>query len=246
LSLYQYGWNNPILKPDPNGQMPCCGETGAAIGGFVTGLGEAVVRNVKALTVNLPQTLQGLGSLGNPVGQVQAAVGGAMLYNKTKSDWNAGDTRTRGNIVGNIVGEIGIAVAGSKGVGSLGKAGTVAEVVSLEARATEIHGAVSAATQSRTTIAVGAATTAAGDAVRIVGSSENKLRPMQRAMLNAGEVGATGSGHAEVTVLNYAKSNGMTVQSVAASRPICPSCASSLQSAGVTAASALKDVKKTQ
>jgi hypothetical protein len=168
-----------------------------------------------------------------------------MLYDKTKSDWNTGDTRTRANIVGNVVGEIAIAVAGSKGAGSLGKAGAVGEVVSLEARAAEIHGAVSAATQSRTTIAVGNATTAAGDAVRIVGSSENKLRPMQRAMLKAGEVGATGPGHAEVTVLNYAQANGMTVQSVAASRPICPSCATSLQGAGVTAASALKVVKKT-
>jgi hypothetical protein len=45
--------------------------------------------------------------------------------------------------------------------------------------------------------------------------------------------------------LNYAQANGMTVQSVAASRPICPSCATSLQGAGVTAASALKVVKKT-
>jgi hypothetical protein len=58
-------------------------------------------------------------------------------------------------------------------------------------------------------------------------------------------LGATGPGHAEVTVLNYANANGMTVQSVAASRPICPSCATSLQGAGVTPASALKVVKKT-
>jgi hypothetical protein len=116
------------LKSDPDGLYPCCGETGAAIGGFMSGLGESVVRNAKALTVNLPQTLEGLGSLGNPVGQMQAAVGGAMLYDKTKSDWNTGDTRTRASIVGNVVGEIAIAVAGSKGAGSLGKAGVVSEV----------------------------------------------------------------------------------------------------------------------
>ena len=129
LSLYQYGWNNPILKPDPDGLVPpCCGGAGVAIEGFVTGLGEAVVRNVKALTVNLPQTLQSLGNLANPVGQVQAAVGGAMLYDKTKSDWNTGDTRTRANIIGNVVGEIGIAVAGSKGAGSLGKTGVVSDI----------------------------------------------------------------------------------------------------------------------
>ena len=101
------------------------------------GVGDAVVRNVKALTVNLPETIQGLASLSSPVGQLQAAVGGAMLYDKTKSDWNTGDTRTRANIVGNVVGEIGIAVAGTKGLGNLGKAGTVAEVaVSSVGRAT--------------------------------------------------------------------------------------------------------------
>jgi hypothetical protein len=128
LSLYQYGWNNPVLRSDPDGLYPCCGETGAAVGGFMSGLGESVVRNVKALTVNLPQTLEGLGSLANPVGQMQATVSGAMLYDKTKSDWNAGDTRTRANIVGNVVGEIAIAVAGSKGAGSLGKAGVASDI----------------------------------------------------------------------------------------------------------------------
>ena len=128
LSLYQYGWNNPILKSDADGLMPCCGETGAAVGGFVSGVGEAIVRNVKALTVNLPETLQGLESLGNPVGQIQAVAGGLMLYDKTKSDWNAGDTRTRANIVGNVVGEIGIAVAGSKGAGSIGKASVASDI----------------------------------------------------------------------------------------------------------------------
>ena len=106
----------------------CCGEAGAAVGGFMSGLGESLVRNVKALTVNLPQTLEGLGSLANPVGQMQAAAGGVMLYDKTKSDFNAGDTRTRANIVGNVIGEVAIAVAGSKGAGSLGKAGVVSDI----------------------------------------------------------------------------------------------------------------------
>ena len=37
-------------------------------------------------------------------------------------------SRTRANIVGNIVGETGIAVAGSKGAGSLGKVGVVSDI----------------------------------------------------------------------------------------------------------------------
>lgn len=108
---------------------PCCGEVGNAVGGFLEGVGESVVRNVKALTVNLPETLQGMASLSSPLGQMNAAVGAGMLYEKTKSDWNTGDTRTRANIVGIVVGEVAIAVAGSKGAGILGKAGVVSDVV---------------------------------------------------------------------------------------------------------------------
>ncbi len=131
VSPYNFNQNNPINRIDPTGALdePCCGETGAAVSGFLEGVGESVVRNVKALTVNLPETLQGMASLSSPMGQFQTAIGAGMLYEKTKSDWNTGDTRTRANIVGNVVGEIGIAVAGSKGAGSLGKAGVVSDVV---------------------------------------------------------------------------------------------------------------------
>ena len=64
VSLYQYSWNNPILKSDPDGKEPCCGQVGSALGGFFEGISQAVVRNVKAVTVNLPETLQGMASLG--------------------------------------------------------------------------------------------------------------------------------------------------------------------------------------
>ncbi|MBO9613212.1 MAG: RHS repeat-associated core domain-containing protein [Dyadobacter sp.] len=129
LSLYQYGWNNPILRSDPNGDMPdCCGEWGTVVGQFAKGVGEAVVRNVRAVTVDLPQTLSGLARTSTLAGKVEAAVGVAMLYEQTQSDWNSGDVGTRANIAGNVVGEVGIAVVGSKGLGNLGKAGVVSDI----------------------------------------------------------------------------------------------------------------------
>ena len=51
----------------------------------------------------------------------------------------------------------------------------------------------------------------------------------QRAILQSGEVEATGKGHAEVTVTNYAKANNINIQSVGASRPICFNCALTIQ-----------------
>ena len=61
--------------------------------------------------------------------------------------------------------------------------------------------------------------------MRIVGSSEpGGLRKQQKAMLQPGEVAATGLGHAEVTVTNFAKSNGLDISEIAASRPVCENC----------------------
>jgi len=49
-----------------------------------------------------------------------------------------------------------------------------------------------------------------------------------------------GKGHAEVTILNHAATNGMTVNAVAASRPICADCAVAIGNAGAAPASPLK------
>lgn len=63
---------------------------------------------------------------------------------------------------------------------------------SLGDRVAEIHSATSPDTQRRTTIAGGEGTDASGNPVRVVGSSEPRLRPAQRAMLEPGKVEAKG------------------------------------------------------
>ena len=87
--------------------------------------------------------------------------------------------------------------------------------------------------QRRTTITVDDAVDAEGNAARVVGSSEVRLRPAQRAMLQAGEVEARGPGHAEVAVLDHVKTNNLNVRSIGASRPICSNCAVNISSFGI-------------
>ena len=55
----------------------------------------------------------------------------------------------------------------------------------------------------------------------------------------------SGEGHAETTILNHAKANGMSVSAVAASRPICGECATAIYNAGAVPASPLKPLKYT-
>jgi hypothetical protein len=115
--------------------------------------------------------------------------------------------------------------------------------VDILTRAREIHAALPEATQRRTTTAVAQAVTEDGSPIVLVGSSEVRLRPAQRSALRANEVAVKGEGHAEVTILNFARDNNMKVKSVAASRPICEGCAGSISTSGANAASPLKKGK---
>ncbi|WP_344810207.1 RHS repeat-associated core domain-containing protein, partial [Chitinophaga oryziterrae] len=113
---------------------------------------------------------------------------------------------------------------------------------SLATRAKDVHDALPLQTQSRTTTAVASATTSEGENVTLVASSEPRLRPAQRAALRPGEVEVKGMGHAEQTIINHANANGMKVNEVAASRPICPSCAAAINNSGAKPASELKRI----
>jgi hypothetical protein len=108
-----------------------------------------------------------------------------------------------------------------------------------EQRAAEIHATLKPGTQSRTTTAV----TETAEGTRVVSSSERRLRPAQRKALQPGEVEGVGPGHAEVTGVNAAEGMGLTPTGTAASRPICPGCADTLQQRGVQPLSPLKKRK---
>jgi hypothetical protein len=77
----------------------------------------------------------------------------------------------------------------------------------------------------------GQATDAHGNKLGPRGSSEGTLRPAQRAALQPGEVAVSGQAgtHAEVNVLNSAKQNGQTLNSIAPSRPACAACTTTMQ-----------------
>lgn len=180
----------------------------------------------------------------------------SAVGNRLNEAWN--NPEIAGELAFNFVttavtlGEAGVAVASKVRAGtSIAASARViagvaeAEVVAAEVaggvrsaaeRAAEIHGALKPATQARTTTAV----TETAEGVRVVSSSEQRLRPAQRTALKPGEVEGVGQGHAEVTGINAAEAMGFKPTGSAASRPICPGCADTLQQRGVQPLSPLK------
>lgn len=82
------------------------------------------------------------------------------------------------------------------------------------------------------TTAVADVVSADGTRERLVGSSRRTLNPAQRAALRPGEIPVSGSGHAEITVLNAARLRGQAVKAVTATRPVCASCKQAIEGAG--------------
>ena len=90
---------------------------------------------------------------------------------------------------------------------------------------------------------VGLAEDAAGVRKILIGTSEpgGYLRP--GVTLAPGEQLVEGLGHAEVDIIDYAKSNGLRLLEVGATRRICASCAAAIERAGATPVTPLKVVK---
>ncbi|NMT34281.1 hypothetical protein HGQ62_06525 [Stenotrophomonas maltophilia] len=122
----------------------------------------------------------------------------------------------------------------SGGGGKVGAAGAVikeAQAGSALVRAKEINGALKSFTQTKVTTAV----TETKEGVRVVTSSEGRLRPAQRNALKDGEVAGKGvpGVHAEVNGVNSARTMGLTPTSVSPSRPACPGCQSAMKQENV-------------
>jgi hypothetical protein len=169
-------------------------------------------------------------------------VGKELLKPKT---WAEGYALTGGLVGGPILlgiftdglGSGTLFVAEARGFVSMEETPTLE---SLSLRANEIHSTLPSDTQNFNTTAVASATSSDGNRVTLVASNEKNLRPAQMAALKPGEIAVSGSGHAETTIIDYADANRMKVDAVAASRPICNSCAVELMRANAVPASPLK------
>ena len=159
----------------------------------------------------------GLGETGQRVGEVLGGIGGGML---------GGAAGFRGGRAFDSRYQVKVEGLGS----NFGNVKIVPrQPPTAQQRAQQIHEAVPEGTRNRTTIAV----TETSEGVRVVSSSEARLRPAQRRMLGPNEVEGTGPGHAEVTGVNAARVRGLTPTGTAASRPICANCGRFLSDHGI-------------
>src|SRR2546426_627286 len=155
------------------------------------------------------------------------------LVSKEEHEWTPANTSP------GILDPVAI-VSGFAAEGLLADAGVEAVSEALAARATAIQEALPEATQRFTTTAAARVTTAEGRSRVLVASSEQALRPTQRAALAAGEIAVAGRGHAEITILNAARRMGAVGDAIAVSRPICRTWGRELMQAGVDILTVLK------
>jgi RHS repeat-associated protein len=216
FNRYAYVYNNPIMHTDPNGKQ--C-----------------------AQCLYYPES-----GLDHQAGMQQAASGIALSQSKTLIPGvgnalairDAYNNPTAFNVA---VAAIGFLPEVGGAIGTFAKeAKALSQVAKVSAaeRATTIAGGMSARTQRSVTIAV----TETQEGTRLVSSSEGALRSASKATLQEGEVAVRGVNgvHAEVNGINAAREMGLTPTGVAASRPICSSCAAQLEQQGVAPLSPLK------
>lgn len=257
LNQYAYVMNSPVNYVDPWGMTASTYTSTGNSGGYISYIGQTI-SNSASLVGNAVYN-----GIVQPVATAGAAILSGVsagvdmfdnaLYNATgiSPDDQIGLLMSMGPygaMAGEAVATIKNSLSTIKNstailnlsrplVNEIGSIGKINDLLSDAAiRAKEIHEAIPAATQRRTTIAV----TETSQGTRIVSSSENRLRPAQRKLLGEGEIEGVGVGHAEVTGINAARNAGLNPTGTAASRPICPGCQDFLKNNGVTPLSPLK------
>jgi hypothetical protein len=78
------------------------------------------------------------------------------------------------------------------------------------------------------------------EGIRVISSSEPRLKRQVLDLLQEGEIPVNGDGHAEANGVRGALSYGLTPTGVAVSRPICDNCARYLDEQGISALTPLK------
>jgi RHS repeat-associated protein len=221
LSLYQYGYDNPILRSDPNGDCPKCWEwlkkQWDNAGAYFNKPASQVEKEMWSQRTGLPQSSI---KTNNDVfiAIVFEGVQNANFRSPSKSI-----ERTR--------------IASSVSTSSTSE-------VNLQVRADAIQNSQpNSKARNLSTVSVSEIANADGTTQIGVSSSRQRLTPAQRNAMQEGEVEIKGKGHAEETIVNYAQNNGATVLRIAASRPVCENCQVIIGTTSAVIESPVKPIK---
>lgn len=100
ISPFQYAWNNPVLRSDPNGDCPLCGIVGAAAGAIIGGAIEAGTQLYQHGEIDNWNAVGGSAAQGAITGGVAGLTGGASLLTTVAI---SSGTNVVGGIVNNTI-----------------------------------------------------------------------------------------------------------------------------------------------
>jgi RHS repeat-associated protein len=223
LSTYQYGWNNPMLRPDPNGDCPGCKK-------WV----EKKIDELKKWWNEKPK---------------QGSITEGLAYANEHSGPGVA-TKTNGETISLYYSyafyqgaEYSVQMTAGVQKGNLAS-NEKTNQVNLQNRANTIQNSqLNSKARNLSTTSVAEITNKDGSSQIVVSSSRQRLTPTQRNAMQEGEIEVKGKGHAEATIVNYAEANGSSVLRIAASRPVCEGCQAVIVSTNAIIQSPLKPVK---
>jgi RHS repeat-associated protein len=249
ISLYAFGGNDPINMADPSGMTAL---SPAALTAGINGL----MQDAKVSDFMNQMGLGGLSSSNQ-----------SLAYSAPTPNYSSGNTLATVQTtlaaasfvpgLGTVTGLIGATIDVASGdfvaaglslasaVPIVGEAGAAARTgmaversLSAAERASQL--ANNGLTQIQRERFVTLAVTDTLEGTRVISSSSKTLEQSVIKQLQQGEVGVGGIGHAEVTGVEGARALGLTPTGVAASRPICSSCADYLNGQGIPPLTPLK------